>query len=280
MRGAWLIPLVVLVATPLPALAEIHCPACGTKLPDDYHFCPRDGTNLDDARKAISSSPKEWPASRPTTKPAAKEPARDLTIRPAPSQDWARDLPLHLPPSSPDANPGDFVLLEWSTPSRRKTTVFLRAVLQTGKKGTISVLDTTLSWSSDAPPPIAEVLSRVSAKNSRYLKMSDYRDWARSFQIDGRPLLSPFVAGEKAQELPRERFVINHGHVTCNVVRYAITRPDAKSPSPHVIKTSQLVPFAFVESHWKTHNERLRLYSFGTIDGRDLKKLQREFSGP
>jgi hypothetical protein len=292
--------LVLLLAGLAPAAwADIYCPSCGVRYPDSYHYCPKDGTNLDEARKAAqgtatwpkdraaSSAEPEPDAEKPAAKepaakaPAAKEPAAKAPVVDAQAKDWAEALPIHLPEAYPDANLGDYALLEWTPKDPAQTTIFSRIVLRKGEKGRIDVLLTAIPWpkkSAEAPPPsLNDVLSKIGPDNSRRETWADYRDFAGSFQVGGKPLLSPFVGGDKPERVSRKNHPIPIPKTTvgADVVEYR-TKRDGKLYK-HVIKTSEQVPYAFVESTWEGLSERLQLYLFGTLDEDDMAPLERMF---
>jgi hypothetical protein len=260
MRSRGLLALVPVLCLAAPVRAEVFCPECGNRYPDSYRYCPKDGTDLAAARAAARGSRQD----------AAKA-AQQRTER---SEDWAAALPIHLPSVYPDANLGDFSLLEWTGPDR---TVFFRAVVRRGNQGDISVVAADLPWprSKGKLPSLAEVLALLGPDNARRLELLDYRDFTRSFSAGGRPLLSPFVGGGQPRRTRRQNHPIHGGTVGCEVAEYPTRR--GGRDVVHLVKTSEQVPYAFVESTYEGLDERLHVFLFGTLDEDELAPLQAAF---
>src|SRR5687767_5506477 len=191
--AAFLAVPAIVVMLAAPAWADVFCPKCGNRYPDSYRYCPKDGFDLDVARReagaggskdaAKPAAKEDWPASPETGKAPAEEDRppspyaaakktdaeKDVAIV-ATAEEWAADLPVHLPAVYPDANVGDFALFEWTTGKPGETALFLRTVLRKGEKGHVSVLATDLPWprksSKEKAPPLQEILERVGPDNS------------------------------------------------------------------------------------------------------------------
>jgi zinc ribbon protein len=273
-----LVPILVCVWT-AAAWADIYCPKCGTRYPDSYNFCPKDGTDLREVRKAAGETPEATPAAKEVSPEKAPTEvwAPPSPTPSAPARDWAADLPIHLPSAYPDANLGDFALFEWTAPGSATSTIYFRAVLRKGEKGHISVLAATLPGvkKGAGPPGLREVLDAVGSQNARRVEWSDYRDFAQSFELDGKPLRSPFAGANKALRVTKKDYPISGGNVGCEVTEYSVQRGGNKDR--HVIRMSDQVPFAFVESTYENAGERLRVYLFGTLDEDEMAPLQRSF---
>jgi hypothetical protein len=168
-------------------------------------------------------------------------------------------------------------LLEWTSPASPQSTIYARIVLQKGQKGQIDVLAAALPGppGGAGPPSIDQVLAQIGPRNARRLQWADYQDYARSFQADGRVLLSPFVGGAKPKRIYKAPYSIPQGQVMAEVAEY-VTRRDGRSVL-HTIRTSEFVPYAFLESTYEGTGERLRVYLFGTLDDDDLGPLQGAF---
>ena len=291
-----LLPALVICLAAAPALADVYCPKCGHRYPDSYNYCPLDGTDLAAARKAAQAQQGKAAGGddgKQAATPPGKASGSDHPSEPAPRSvlaapprtdlqppaDWAADLPIHLPVAYPDANLGDFALYQWSAPGAATSTVFLRAVLRKGDKGHVSVLLFSMPGprAGGAPPALQQVLDAVAPGRASRAEWYDYRDFARSFELNGRPLRSPFAGASKALRVGRKDFSIRGGTVGCDVTEYSIPRGGASDR--HVIWMSDQVPFAFVQSTYQTAGEKLRLFLFGTLDADQLAPLQREFAG-
>jgi hypothetical protein len=291
-----LIPALVICLAAAPALADVYCPKCGHRYPDSYNYCPLDGTDLAAARKAAQAQQGKAAGSDDGTKTATtqgKPSGSGQTSEPAPRSvlaapprtelqppaDWAADLPIHLPVAYPDANLGDFALYEWDAPGAAGSTIFLRAVLRKGEKGHVSVLLFSMPGPRAGAPPLQlqRVLDAVAPDRASRAEWDDYRDFARSFELNGRPLRSPFAGATKALRVSRKDFVIRGGTVGCDVTEYSILRGGAADR--HVLWMSDQVPFAFVQSTYQAAGEKLRLILFGTLDSDQLAPLQRAFPG-